>query len=558
MAQNGTKIRYPQFKGRSGTDPDVFLNEFKQIVVANREGTEPDYLLLFPALLKGRASRWYNGTTAALQADWAALQAAFLAEFRDLDFNARVFHKLNNLRRKKKESLRNYTQRFRDMTSLVNQTGVPQLIEWYVGGLDANMGLQCRVGPRTTIAEVIATAEAYEAAKRTEQSKERREPSKGRTADSGSSESEDSSGTDTDSSEEKIRKSRKKKYQPRKKRSNSEDTSSEESEGSYQRARKVKTRDRADIDTLTKELADLKVQIATPKDKRRDPKAVRHNLWCANCHSSGHTKDDCRLPKTGQSYYIDEVNSAASEDYYTEGVDGTVYHVSMGGNSNIARFAQVRYNPPEYVGGKVYPSHGPSRHPPNPAYTKVHGRVPPSEITCFRCQEKGHYTNACPNAAKSPGYTPLCQNCGESGHIAPHCAKPVQPRPKVNFVDLPSTSGAKNDVPVHLMTWEKPLTATTTTENNQQSLAREPKVVRFDPRVLKVTPIAASGSEGWPSDKKWTVNAVSTRSNHQRILRESFILQASDFSGHPKSVLQRANTIYYSSFVLSQLILLQF
>ncbi|KAL3687691.1 hypothetical protein R1sor_014000 [Riccia sorocarpa] len=221
------------------------------------------------------------------------------------------------------------------------------------------------VGPRTTIAEVIATAEAYEAAKRTEQSKERRKPSKGRTADSRSSESEDSSGTDTDSSEEKIRKSRKKKYRPRKKCSSSEDTSSEESEGSYQRARKVKTRDRADIDTLTKELADLKVQIATPKDKRRDPKA---------------------------------------------------------------------------------------------------------------------------------------------------------PRPKVNFVDLPSTSGAKNDVPVHLMTWEKPLTATTTTENNQQGLAREPKVVRFDPRVLEVTPIAASGSEGWPSDKEWTVNALSTRSKKDLII----------------------------------------
>ncbi|KAL3696273.1 hypothetical protein R1sor_010349 [Riccia sorocarpa] len=127
------------------------------------------------------------------------------------------------------------------------------------------------------------TAEAYEAAKRTEQSKERRKPPKGRTTESGSSESKDSNGTDTDSNDEKTRKSRKKKNRSRRKRSSSEDTSSEESEGSYQRARKGKTRERADIDTLTKELADLKVQIVTPKDKRRDPKAVRHNLWCANC-----------------------------------------------------------------------------------------------------------------------------------------------------------------------------------------------------------------------------------------------------------------------------------
>ncbi|KAL3699620.1 hypothetical protein R1sor_017642 [Riccia sorocarpa] len=68
------------------------------------------------------------------------------------------------------------------------------------------------------------------------------------------------------------------------------------------------------------------------------------------------------------------------------------------------------------------------------------------------------------------------------------------------------------------MTWEKPLTVTTTTENNQQGLAREPKVVHFDPRVLEVTPIAASGSEGWPSDKEWTVNAVSTRSKKDLII----------------------------------------
>ncbi|KAL3680363.1 hypothetical protein R1sor_023319 [Riccia sorocarpa] len=416
MAQHGTKIRYLQFKGRSGTDPDVFLNEFKQIAVANREGTEPDYLRLFPALLKGRASRC--------------------------------------------------------------------------------MGLQCMVGPRSTITEVIATAEAYEVAKRTEQSKERRKPFKGRTSDSGSSESDHSSGSDTNSDDGKTRKPRKKTYRSKKKHSSNGDTSSEESAGSVPRTRKVKTREHADIDTLTKELADLKVQIATPKDKRRDPKAVRYNLWCANCHNSGHTKEDCRLPKSGQSYYVDEVTPAESEDYYTEGADGTVYHVSMGGNSNIPRFAPVRYNPPEYVGGKTYPSHGPPRHPPNPAITKVHGPVPPSEITCFRCQEKGHYANACPNAAKSPGYIPLCQNCGEPRHIAPHCAKPN--RPKVNFVDLPSTSGTKKDVPVHLMTLDKSPAIPIATERSRP----QTKVVRFDPRVLEVTTINTSGSESWPSDKE--------------------------------------------------------
>ncbi|KAL3693925.1 hypothetical protein R1sor_007576 [Riccia sorocarpa] len=68
------------------------------------------------------------------------------------------------------------------------------------------------------------------------------------------------------------------------------------------------------------------------------------------------------------------------------------------------------------------------------------------------------------------------------------------------------------------MTLEKPFTTTPAVETTQRSSTPETKAVCFDPRVLEVTPNTASGSEGWPSDKEWSVNAVSTRSKKDLLI----------------------------------------
>ncbi|KAL3678850.1 hypothetical protein R1sor_021806 [Riccia sorocarpa] len=66
----GTLLRYSKFKGKSGDDPDLFLDEYKRIATANREGTEADYLRIFPALPKGRASRWFEVTPPTTRTVW--------------------------------------------------------------------------------------------------------------------------------------------------------------------------------------------------------------------------------------------------------------------------------------------------------------------------------------------------------------------------------------------------------------------------------------------------------------------------------------------------------
>ncbi|KAL2624241.1 hypothetical protein R1flu_008486 [Riccia fluitans] len=82
-----------------------------------------------------------------------------------------------------------------------------------------------------------------------------------------------------------------------------------------------------------------------------------HDLWCSLCRNQGHTKEDCRLPKANQmaaanTHWVSEVPMGSMDDYYVEGADGHVYHVSMSGvSSGGPKFAPPRYNPPEYVGG---------------------------------------------------------------------------------------------------------------------------------------------------------------------------------------------------------------
>ncbi|KAL3695235.1 hypothetical protein R1sor_009311 [Riccia sorocarpa] len=78
------------------------------------------------------------------------------------------------------------------------------------------------------------------------------------------------------------------------------------------------------MDALLREMADLKVQIANVKEKRKNPSAPRHNLWCSNCHSTGHTKDDCRIGKGSgaQVNWVEESTPSTEESYYAEGADG--------------------------------------------------------------------------------------------------------------------------------------------------------------------------------------------------------------------------------------------
>ncbi|KAL2623108.1 hypothetical protein R1flu_003313 [Riccia fluitans] len=191
------------FKGKEGDDPNLFLQEFDLTTDANHESEDADKSRLFPALLKKRASKWF----------------------------------LNNLRQEKEESLRQYTQRFKDLICRADTNDLAVLIEWYVGGLPLRIAHYCRWGPQGSIHEVIARVEKYETARQTDRlrkEKDKKKKKKHRRDDdsSFSSSSEESSSSSSNLEEEGRAHHRRKSEKDKKKKkksSRSWDNSSDDS-----------------------------------------------------------------------------------------------------------------------------------------------------------------------------------------------------------------------------------------------------------------------------------------------------------------------------------------
>ncbi|KAL3676075.1 hypothetical protein R1sor_026023 [Riccia sorocarpa] len=545
MAQQGSRLRYGIFKGRGGEDPDTFLQEFDKITIANRESTEADKVRIFPALLHKRAAKWVHGLDIAVRQNWAQLRESFLNEFRDLDFDSRVIGKLNRLRRKKKESLRRYTQRFRDLVDQTDNVGLKQQIEWYVGGLPRKIGVQYRVGPQNSIGEVIATAEAYEAARHSESGKK-----KNYVSDSSSSDNDSSSS----SSEEEMRKRRsdkgKKKAHKRRTRrppSSSESSSEEERRPRSRTAHHRKSEDKAqgttsNVDVVAKELSELKIQLADEKKRRKSHSAPRYGLWCSNCWGHDHSKDDCRMPSApkpaGQSSNAHWVESdVINEEFFWVDEQGEpLYQVQTTPSfANMPRFAPVRYSPPEFAGSQNKPLGAAGMR-----------QIPRDERACFKCGEKGHFANVCSNRGN---FIPLCQNCGQPGHMSPNCPQPPVQRPLPRYVgnlalNAPPAPKALPDAHVqHVDWWEEPVALAIPVQPPKSALKpsmaeipeKSTRKVRFNPHQLSFSDSVDSrpdekletefevpvytiqqDAEGWPEDiMSWSVHKVSTRSKQK-------------------------------------------
>ncbi|KAL3689394.1 hypothetical protein R1sor_015703 [Riccia sorocarpa] len=192
------------------------------------------------------------------------------AELRSLRFNKQVYNRLATSE-KKKESLRTYTQRSRDLVNrLTNKPDDEQAVEWYIGGLPTNLAFQCRLGPQSTIAEVIATTEKYETTRRCARVKKH----KSKKASYSSSEEEETSTSESNSSESDRSSSRRSKTSARRKkketkrRDSSEESSSSEEERKPTSSSKRKSKtDKGSMDALMREMADLKLAHWDEKKK---------------------------------------------------------------------------------------------------------------------------------------------------------------------------------------------------------------------------------------------------------------------------------------------------
>ncbi|OAE24442.1 hypothetical protein AXG93_4443s1010 [Marchantia polymorpha subsp. ruderalis] len=104
-----------------------------------------------------------------------------MVRFRELGYDSRVLTKLRNLQREKKESLRDYTERFQDLLDTIPKTrpgfsfSVQQAVDWYVTGLTREIKTFCRRRKCDTIEDVIASAEAFETSTLNQRGRERRD-----------------------------------------------------------------------------------------------------------------------------------------------------------------------------------------------------------------------------------------------------------------------------------------------------------------------------------------------------------------------------------------------
>ncbi|KAL2608389.1 hypothetical protein R1flu_026962 [Riccia fluitans] len=166
-----------------------------------------------------------------------------------------------------------------------------------------------------------------------------------------------------------------------------------------------------------------------------------------------------------------------------------------GASSTGPKFVPQRHNPLEYDGGRSL----------FPTATRVTRLVPIKQVQCFHCGEKGHYANNCPNPRKQGGgvYDRLCQNCHTPWHTAPQCPKPMISRPKVQFVEVPSTSGPKTtpDMNVQTIGWE--MAPTIAKEQPGSETRPSDPMPTSSPCYISDE---KSGLEGWPSDSEWMVN----------------------------------------------------
>ncbi|KAL3680778.1 hypothetical protein R1sor_023734 [Riccia sorocarpa] len=270
MAAPITRLRYPSYRGKESEDPDSFIEEFEQIARAN-----PDL------------------------ATWEKLKHAFLSEFRVLGFHKTIYNQLVWLERKKKESLRTYTKRFRNLVNrLTCIPEVAQQVEWYVNGLSSSLALQCRLGPQNTMAEIIDTAERYESATQPGG----RSKLKARQVESSSSEDESGTSSSDTSSDEWATSQTRRKKRVNCRRCPDEGTSSSEEDRSFPRNSSF---DHRPVRTLLQEIAEVRLLIASIKENQGEP--LHFHSRCQVCRFPGITQDDVRTLEGPSNRAIEEL-----------------------------------------------------------------------------------------------------------------------------------------------------------------------------------------------------------------------------------------------------------
>ncbi|KAL3690877.1 hypothetical protein R1sor_004528 [Riccia sorocarpa] len=271
MAANPiTKQHYNKFRGGSKDeddyqDADIFIMEFEALSAANREDFDDDRKRIFPGLLRDHARNW-----------WTYIKR-----------------------------LQVLIDRARGMTSATNHRGVmkPQAATSYINGLDEKLKefLLERQDDPPTLKNAMDNAEKYEVAHpdkgrgREKKKKKKKKKKRSRSLSSESSSSSSSSDSSSSSSDsEDDKRSKRKKNKSRSEKSKKRDKRRMEMPARPN----TPPRKNDHVDTLLKEMADLKIQVVGAQPSRPKPSYHRPNVWCTTCGRTGHSNTKCYAAKT--------------------------------------------------------------------------------------------------------------------------------------------------------------------------------------------------------------------------------------------------------------------
>ncbi|KAL3675122.1 hypothetical protein R1sor_025070 [Riccia sorocarpa] len=483
-------------------DVDIFITKFEALSAANREDSDDDRKRIFPGLLRDHARNWWThiSKTNANVATWVLIKEAFLKRFREPGYERTVWSKLGNFRRKKREKLRSYAERLQvlidragGMTSATNHKGVtePQATTTYINGLDEKLKefLLERQDDPPTLKNAMDNVEKYKVAhpdkcRGREKKKLKKKKKRSRSVSSESSSSSSSSDSSSSSSDSEDDKRTKRKNKNR----------SEKSKKRDKRRMELPTRPSTPprkidhVDTLLKEMADLKIQVVGAQPSRPRSSYQRPNVWCTTCGKTGHSNTECYTAKTVPVNQLEWVPAYDSYDCYYE--DDNVYatqEVLPPSPSPIPSIPINRYVPKEMV--------------VNLPQRRIMASPPRVPGTCWNCGTPGHFSGSCPEPKRNVPYIPLCSNCRTQGHVAADCKQPQTPKPQVRFAPTPNET--KMVTSVNHITWENTIQESSDVEWPDE-YAKEPAldVLKMETRNKRKPSKKDSSSDSPPPPKK--------------------------------------------------------
>jgi hypothetical protein len=102
-------VSIPIFAGTANSDPEKFLKQFKRACLANGDKDSSSWLELLPIHLDDEASWWYEAQTKEL------LTKGLITEFQQKESCQLLMNKLNVIKQKDGEKLREYSTRIKEL-----------------------------------------------------------------------------------------------------------------------------------------------------------------------------------------------------------------------------------------------------------------------------------------------------------------------------------------------------------------------------------------------------------------------------------------------------------